>query len=151
VRRLKNAYRASRIINHEIGFNLMKQASLQNNWNLDLREIASIWTNGCIIRSVLMNEISVILGKHESILNSPDVVSMMKEVQHDFAYIVSQGLQSYIAMPVLSSALNYYLGFITAESSANLIQAQRDYFGAHTYRRNDRAAGKYFHTDWKPI
>ena len=149
--RLKNAYQACRIINHEIGFNLMKQASIQNSWDLKLKEIASVWTNGCIIRSVLMNEIVTILGSNARILTAAEVVPVMKNSQKDFAYIVSQGLQNNIALPVLSSALNYYLGFITEDSPANLIQAQRDYFGAHTYRRKDKPADQYFHSNWKAL
>jgi 6-phosphogluconate dehydrogenase len=107
VSRLKNAYQACRIINHEIGFTLMRQASIQNTWNLELKEIASVWTNGCIIRSVLMNEIADILSRNDSILIAAEVVPVMKSSQKDFGFIVGQGLQNNIALPVLSSALNY--------------------------------------------
>ena len=146
---LKNAYQAARIINHEIGFNLMREASVQHSWNLDLARIASVWTNGCIIRSVLMENLSDILSSGESLLVSPVLIPRMKSWQKDFSYAVSLGLQSGVALPVLSSALNYFLAYQTAESPANLIQAQRDYFGAHTYRRTDKATDQYFHTLWK--
>ncbi len=145
---LRNAYQSTRIINHEIGFYLMQRASEYHNWSLNLSEIARIWTNGCIIRSKLMEEISEIFKTETSILTAPAIVARMKTWQKDFAYTVAQGLQQGVALPVMSSALNYYLGYLTADSPANLIQAQRDYFGAHTYRRKDRPADEYFHTNW---
>ncbi len=147
---LKNAYQAARIINHEIGFNLMQQASAQNGWQLNLSEIARIWTNGCIIRSSLMQELSETLKTSNSILMAPTVVEKMSGRQKDFRFIVAQGMQAGFALPVFSAALNHFLGFITANSTANLLQAQRDYFGAHTYQRKNDPEGSYFHTDWKP-
>lgn len=148
---LKNAYQAARIINHEIGFNLMLQASEKNQWDLDLSRIAAIWTNGCIIRSALMEELGEVLKNEESILASPIIVSKMKNWRKDFANMVAMGLQHGYALPVLSAALNYFLGYIRADSPANLIQAQRDYFGAHTYQRTDKPASQNFHTVWKPL
>jgi 6-phosphogluconate dehydrogenase len=151
IRSLKNAYQAARIINHEIGFNLMRQVSEKHQWQLNFSEIARIWTNGCIIRSVLMEELAELFKTEASILTAPPVVSRMKTWQPDFCGIVGQGLQQRFALPVLAAALNYYLGYTTADSPANLIQAQRDYFGAHTYQRKDKPAGEYFHTNWKPL
>lgn len=147
--RLKNAYQACRIINHEIGFNLMHQASIQNSWDLKLKDIAAVWTSGCIIRSVLMNEIAGLLSRNDSILTAPEIIEVMKNSKNDFSFVVSQGLLANVPLPVLSSALNYFLGLLTAESPANLIQAQRDYFGAHSYRRTDKPADQYFHSSWK--
>lgn len=149
VSRLKNTYQATRIINHEIGFNLMREVSKQLGWELNFSEIARIWTNGCIIRSELMEELSEIYQTDQGLLTSPAMAERMRSWQPDFASVVAEGLQRGIAVPVLSSALNYFLGYITADSPANLIQAQRDYFGAHTYQRKDRPAGTYFHTQWK--
>jgi 6-phosphogluconate dehydrogenase len=147
---LKNAYQAARIINHDIGFNLMLQAARHHHWELDLSEIARIWTNGCIIRSVLMEELSEILKSGESILTSAVIIPRLRDWSKDLAFIVASGLQQGFALPVLSASLNYFLAATTADSPANLIQAQRDYFGAHTYQRNDQPAGQYFHTIWKP-
>ena len=147
---LKNGYQAARIINHEIGFNLMLHAAKHHHWELDLSEIARIWTNGCIIRSVLMEELSEILKSGESILFAPVIVGRLNIWTKDLAIIVGGGLQQGFALPVLSAGLNYFLANTTADSPANLIQAQRDYFGAHTYQRNDHPAGQYFHTIWKP-
>ena len=147
---LENAYRACRIINHDIGFNLIREAAKQHHWELDLSEVARIWTNGCIIRSVLMEHLSEIFKTEESILISPPMVRQIKNAQKDFAFTVAQGIQQGLALPVMSAALNYLLAYTTADSTANLIQAQRDYFGAHTYSRTDKPAGQYFHTEWKP-
>jgi 6-phosphogluconate dehydrogenase len=150
LRKLKNAYSAARLINHHIGFDLMREVSIRKQWELDLARIAAIWTNGCIIRSVLMEDLTLLLTD-EDILTSPVMVPKMRDWQQDFADIVALGLQQGLALPVLSSALNYFLAYTSADSPANLIQAQRDYFGAHTYRRRDKPEDQYFHTNWKNI
>ena len=149
--KIKNAYQATRIINHEVGFNLMAEVSQQEGWNLDFSEIARIWTNGCIIRSTLMEELVVLFRSDERILTAPSTADKMKRYQDDLAYVVGQGLQHGFALPVFSAAINYFLGAITGESPANLIQAQRDYFGAHTYQRTDAPKDQYFHTQWKEL
>ncbi|AHM59196.1 6-phosphogluconate dehydrogenase [Flammeovirgaceae bacterium 311] len=146
---LRDAYTATRIINHDIGFSLMQQVSDDFQWSLNMSEIARIWTNGCIIRSQLMEELVEIFKSSDSILMAPDVVDTLKKAQPGFASVIAQGLGAGFALPVLSAALNYYLGFLTADSSANLLQAQRDYFGAHTYKRKDKPEDLSFHTIWK--
>ena len=148
---LKNAYQACRIINHAIGFDLMRQVSEQHQWGLNFSEIARIWTNGCIIRSALMEELALLFRENDNILTSPPIVARMRSWQRDFCSIVAQGLEHAFALPVLAAALNYYLGYTTADSPANLIQAQRDYFGAHTYQRKDKPEGQYFHTSWQEL
>jgi len=147
--KLKNAYQACRIINHDVGFNLMKEVSDQNGWKLNFSEIARIWTNGCIIRSGLMEEMVSLFQTSESILTAPSMIARMSGYRDDLSYVVGQGLQHGYALPVFSAAINYFLGAITADSPANLIQAQRDYFGAHTYQRIDAPADRHFHTQWK--
>ena len=147
--KLKNAYQASRIINHEVGFYLMREVSDQNGWDLDFSEIARIWTNGCIIRSAFMEELVGLFQTNNRILTAPTIADRMDRYQDDLSYVVGQGLQHGFALPVFSSAINYFLGAITANSPANLIQAQRDYFGAHTYQRIDEPREKHFHTQWK--
>jgi 6-phosphogluconate dehydrogenase len=146
---LKNAYQSARIINHETGFALIRQVSEANNWHVNYSELARIWTNGCIIRSQLMEELEISLRKENSIFSYPPYIDKLRNWQKDLAKVVSTGLEAGFSLPVLSSALNYYLGSITANSPANLIQAQRDYFGAHTYRRVDMPPENYFHTNWK--
>ncbi len=147
---LKNAYKSSRIINHAIGFDIIQEASNQYNWNLNLSEIARIWTNGCIIRSELMEQlVELFKDSKEHLLLHPTIVSELKKSKSDYAEIVSSALKSSCTVPVLSSALNYFLGLISEQSSANMIQAQRDYFGAHTYKRIDKPFDEAFHTNWK--
>lgn len=149
VKKMKNAYQASRIINHEVGFELMKKVSHEHGWDLHFEEIARIWTNGCIIRSELMEDLATLFHTHDRILTAPSMVDKLEECQDDLSYVVGQGLQHGFALPVFSAAINYFLGAITAQSPANLIQAQRDYFGAHTYQRIDKPKDKHFHTQWK--
>ena len=151
IKRLRSAYQATRIVNHDIGFRLMQEVSDRHKWELNFSEISRIWTNGCIIRSELMEELSEIFKTEKEILTAPSIVERMKDFRKDFALTVAEGMVGEYALPVLSAALTYFLGSISADSPANLIQAQRDYFGAHTYRRKDRAGDQYFHTIWKPL
>ena len=145
---LKNACQFTRIMNHEIGFNLMQTASAELNWDLNLSEISRIWTNGCIIRSELMEQLVEIYKTEHHLLRYITIVQDLKNWQPDVAFVVGEGLQHGFALPVMSAALNYFLGSVTANSPANLIQAQRDYFGAHTFQRTDSETDRYFHADW---
>jgi 6-phosphogluconate dehydrogenase len=146
---LKDAYQACRIINHEVGFSLMKAVSEELQWDLNFSEIARIWTNGCIIRSSLMESAVGWFSTTDNLLMHTEVIGHMKISHQNLAFVVGEGLKHGLALPVFSAAVNYFLGAITAESPANLIQAQRDYFGAHTYERVDAPKGKHFHTVWK--
>ncbi len=146
---LKNAYRTVRILNHEIGFSLIKQASDDHKWSLDLAKIAGIWTNGCIIRSDLMMKLSTLLDENSYILEMDDYVSLLRSDHKSLGKVISASINAGVAIPVMSAAFQYFLGRVTASSSANLIQAQRDYFGAHTYQRVDKGPDEYFHTEWK--
>ncbi|NHE57580.1 NADP-dependent phosphogluconate dehydrogenase [Cyclobacterium plantarum] len=147
--KLQKAYQAARIINHETGFSLMLEVSEKNKWELNFSEIARIWTNGCIIRSFLMEELVGIFKESSRLILHDEAVRALKGYQNDLSYVVGQALQHGFAVPVLSSSINYFLSCITGYSAANLIQAQRDYFGAHTYQRTDRDPGESFHTQWK--
>ena len=147
--KVRNAYALTRILNHEVGFNLMEQVSKNENWNLNFSEIARIWTNGCIIRSTLMENLVTLFKENSSLLKTKQIKAKAKELRHDLAYIVGLGLQHGFALPVMSASVNYFYGRITTDSSANLIQAQRDFFGAHTYQRKDDPLGKFYHSEWK--
>jgi 6-phosphogluconate dehydrogenase len=149
LKQLKDAYQACRILNHHIGFALMREVSKHEDWALNLSEIARIWTQGCIIRSELMEELVEIYHETQELLVVPTIVEQLKSARPAFTAVVTEGLCAGIALPVLSSTLNYYLGLQTAKSPANLIQAQRDFFGAHTYRRVDAGKQEYSHTDWE--
>jgi len=144
--KIRSAYSLARIINHEVGFRLMKSVSDTKEWKLNFNEIARIWTNGCIIRSGLMEIISSSYEK--SFFEISEVKKQVISGRKDLAELIGLGLTHGFALPVMSSGLNYLLGRITAESSASVIQAQRDYFGAHTYQRKDDSSGKFYHTEW---
>ena len=151
IENLEKAFKAASIINHHIGFDLIKEASKEYNWELNLSEIARIWTNGCIIRSDLMEQIwALFLNNNDTpLLLFPELVSVMKSNVSSLSEIVAVGLKAGFSLPVLSAATNYFLTYTSAQSSANMIQAQRDYFGAHTYQRVDESLDEYFHTNWK--
>lgn len=145
---LKAAYKATRRINHIIGFAMMHNAATSYEWKLNLGQIADIWTNGCIIRSTLMEKLAILLPSQHDLLLHPEMVQELGALSSQWSKTVGQGLQNNITLPVYSSGLNYFLSMITAQSPANLIQAQRDFFGAHKYKRIDSDPNKYFHTQW---
>ncbi|SMD38382.1 6-phosphogluconate dehydrogenase [Reichenbachiella faecimaris] len=145
---LMEAYAAARIINHAVGFDMMKEASKQYHWDLNFSEIARIWTNGCIIRSELMSAAVNYFKDTDRLLLHPAVVKSLSDQQANLAHVIGKGIASGFPLPVLSSAMNFFLGYVNGQSSANLLQAQRDYFGAHTYKRIDRPVTESFHTDW---
>lgn len=146
--KIKYAYSLARIINHEVGFRLMKTVSDAQGWKLNFNEIARIWTNGCIIRSGLMERISAYYSDDQSFFEIAGVKEQVIQNRGDLAALVGLGLTHGFALPVMSAGINYLLGRITAESSASVIQAQRDYFGAHTYQRKDDLSGQAHHTLW---
>ena len=145
------AFKSASIINHSIGFEMMRISSIEYAWDLDLSEIARIWTNGCIIRSDFMESLAEIYssGDAQHLLLYPEIAEELNKSRESFIGVISSILSMGCPMQVSSSALNYILSFTNEKTSANLIQAQRDYFGAHTYERVDKARGEYFHSNWK--
>jgi 6-phosphogluconate dehydrogenase len=95
-----------------------------------------------------MEDLIDILSDTTSLLSHSFIIEQLKFFKKDFVSTVAESMKNDITIPVLASALNYFLSITTADSSANLIQAQRDYFGAHTYKRKDKSAEEYFHTKW---
>ena len=146
---LLNAYKFARIINHHQGFNLIEQASKNYNWNLNLSEIARIWTAGCIIKSDLMKDLIDVLKSSASILKHDTIISQIKTLKPSVNKVVSECILNELPIPCLSDSVNFFNSYTTANSIANLIQAQRDYFGAHTYQRVDDNSGAFHHTNWK--
>lgn len=146
---LLNAYQFARIINHYQGFKLIEEASKFHKWNLNLSEIARIWTSGCIIKSDLMAVLVEVFKKSKSILINESIKQQLQVLRPSANKLVSQCILNEIAIPCLSESVNFLNTYTTADSSANLIQAQRDYFGAHTYQRTDDDSGKFYHTNWK--
>ena len=145
---LLNTYQFARIINHYQGFNLIDQASSFYKWDLNLSEIARIWTSGCIIKSCLMVELVEVLKTTNSILSNEKIIKQIKKIKPSSGKVVSQCILNEIPITCLSESLNFFNSYKTANSSANLIQAQRDYFGAHTYQRNDDDSDTFYHTNW---
>lgn len=148
VTELLNSYQFARIINHFQGFNLIDQASKSYNWNLNLSEIARIWTAGCIIKSDLMIELVEVLKSSSSILKNVKIIEQIKTFKLPANKVVAECILKEIPIPCLSESINFFNGFTTANSSAKLIQAQRDFFGAHTYQRIDDNTGEFHHTNW---
>ncbi len=142
------AYQFARIINHFQGFNLISEASKKQEWDLNLSEIARIWTNGCIIKSTLMVELVETLKGTDNILKDSAFIEEIKNLKSSINMVVLQCVLNELATPCLSESVQFFNGYISANSQANIIQAQRDYFGAHTYQLIDDPSGKFYHTNW---
>jgi 6-phosphogluconate dehydrogenase len=145
---LRAAYELARIINHFQGFWLIEGISKKYNWDINLSEVARIWTNGCIIRSQLMQDLVPILKEEKNILASKNLIPQIIKLKPALSTIVATAIQAGIAVPCLSESINFLNGLTTEKSGANLIQAQRDYFGAHTFQRIDAESGQFFHHHW---
>lgn len=142
------AYQFARIINHYQGFKLISEASNKFSWDLNLSEIARIWTNGCIIRSVLMEDLIDVFKDTTNILTNSKLIDLVNQYRPSIKKVVSQCVLNDITTPALGEAIQFLNGITTPYASANIIQAQRDYFGAHTYQRLDDDSGKNHHTNW---
>lgn len=148
---LKNALYAAKIISYAQGFALMREAAKEYNWNLNYGNIALLWRGGCIIRSVFLGKIKEAFDKNPNLTNlllDPFFKEVVTDAQNSWRKVLVAAITNGIPVPALSSALNYFDGYRTARLPANLLQAQRDYFGAHTYERVDRERGEFFHTNW---
>jgi len=129
----------------------MKNASDHYKWKLDYGSIAMLWRAGCIIRSVFLDDVSKAYKREKDLENLilDDFFRLkIEEAQEGWRRVVATAVVNGIPVPALSSALAYYDGIRSGVLPSNLIQAQRDYFGAHTYERVDSESGKFFHTDW---
>jgi len=146
---LKKAYHFARLINHHQGFELIRQASETYHWQLNLPEIARIWTNGCIIKSTLMERLVDFLKTGTNLLFIKKINDDLQANEDDITEILKYGLDNRLVLPALSAARDYWVAMTTENLPANLIQAQRDFFGAHTYQRKDAPADQFFHTNWK--
>lgn len=148
---IRQSLYASKLVSYAQGFSLMRKAATERRWNLDYGTIARVWREGCIIRSAFLTDITAAYAINpdlENLLFDDRFRSRIEKALPAWRRVVAEGALSGIALPAMSSALNYFDGLRTAHSAANLIQAQRDYFGAHTYERVDRDRGRLFHTNW---
>lgn len=148
---IADALYASKMISYAQGFMLLKEASTTNGWGLHFGAIALMWRGGCIIRSQFLNKIYDAYTRDPELTNlllDPFFVDVMKRAQKGWRKVIAFAVEQGVATPSLSAALAFYDGYRTAVLPTGLLQAQRDYFGAHQYQRIDSPRGTFFHTDW---
>ena len=148
---VEQALYASKIISYAQGFALMAAQAKESKWTLNNGGIALMWRGGCIIRSVFLGKIKEAFERNPSLANllvDPHFAAELEKAQAGWRRVVAAGVTSGVPMPAISSALAYFDGYRTARLPANLLQAQRDYFGAHTYERTDKPRGQFAHTNW---
>jgi 6-phosphogluconate dehydrogenase len=148
---LEKALYAAKIISYAQGFLLLREAAKEHGWNLNYGGIALMWRGGCIIRSVFLGRIKEAYtnnGALENLLLDPFFAGIMNDSAPSLRRVVSAAALNGIPAPALTSALSYFDAYRSERLPANLLQAQRDYFGAHTYERVDRKRGEMFHTNW---
>ncbi len=148
---LRQALYASKIVSYAQGYQLMRAAAQEHNWNLNYGGIALMWRGGCIIRSAFLGKIKEAFANDPGLVNlllDPFFQDAIEKSQAAWRRVVSAAIEMGIPAPAISSALAYYDGYRSERLPANLLQAQRDYFGAHTYERVDKPRGEFFHTNW---
>ncbi|OYV00941.1 MAG: phosphogluconate dehydrogenase (NADP(+)-dependent, decarboxylating), partial [Burkholderiales bacterium PBB5] len=149
-----DALYASKVISYAQGMDLIKTMSDKKGWDLDLGAIASIWRGGCIIRARFLNHISAAYRAEPGLGNlmlAPFFRELLNSTQAHWRQVVALAVTHGIPVPAFSASLGYYDSMRSARLSANLLQAQRDFFGAHTYERTDKPAGQWFHTAWPEV
>jgi 6-phosphogluconate dehydrogenase len=148
---VRDALHASKIVSYAQGFMLFREAAREYGWALDHGAIALMWRGGCIIRSALLGRIKEAFDREPGLPNlllDPHFRNEAADAQPGWRRAVSAAVAAGVPIPATSTALAFYDGYRSARLPANLIQAQRDYFGAHTYERTDRDRGEFFHTNW---
>ena len=148
---LRKALFAAKVVSYAQGYALMKAAAKEYGWNLNYGGIALMWRGGCIIRSVFLGKIKEAFDNNPDIANillDPYFSGKLAEAQSGWRNVLAQAIVNGVPAPCLSAALEYYYGYRCERLPANLLQAQRDFFGAHTYERTDMPRGQFFHTNW---
>ena len=148
---LRRALFASKVVSYAQGYSLMRAAAKEYGWDLNYGGIALLWRGGCIIRSVFLGKIKEAFDKNPALANillDPYFKEKLSDAQKGWRNVVSQAIVNGVPAPCMTAALEYYDGYRTERLPANMLQAQRDYFGAHTYERTDRPRGEFFHTNW---
>ena len=151
IKDLQDSVFASKIISYTQGYMLMRAAAQEYQWNLNYGGIALMWRGGCIIRSAFLGEITDAFSKNPNLSNllvDPYFKNQIESAQPAWRRVIALAIQKGIPVPAMSSALAFFDGYRREWLPANLIQAQRDFFGAHTYERVDKPRGQFFHTDW---
>ncbi|MEP7702392.1 decarboxylating NADP(+)-dependent phosphogluconate dehydrogenase [Paraglaciecola sp. 25GB23A] len=148
---LRQAVLASKIVSYAQGYTLMREAAKEYNWDLNYGGIALMWRGGCIIRSAFLGKIKEAYDKNPELNNlllDDYFTNTVVNAQEGWRRVAMNAIGNGVPAPCLTAALNYFDGYRTERLPANLLQAQRDYFGAHTYERTDKPRGEFFHTNW---
>ncbi len=148
---LRQALYASKIVSYAQGYQLMRSAAADYKWDLNYGGIALMWRGGCIIRSAFLGKIKEAFDNNPELVNlliDPFFIGEIQKAQAAWRRVVIKAIELGIPVPAMTSALAYFDGYRCERLPANLLQAQRDYFGAHTYERVDKPRGEYFHTNW---
>src|SRR5882672_4863970 len=148
---IRHALYASKIMSYAQGYMLMRAAANEYKWNLNYGGIALMWRGGCIIRSAFLGKIKEAFQEKPKLTNlllAPFFKKAIKASQRSWRNVIAIAAKKGIPVPAFSTALSFYDGYRTERLPANLLQAQRDYFGAHTYQRVDKPRGEFFHTNW---
>ncbi|MBI3281357.1 MAG: decarboxylating NADP(+)-dependent phosphogluconate dehydrogenase [Acidobacteria bacterium] len=151
VEEIRRALLASKIVSYAQGFMLLKEAAKEYKWKLNYGGVALVWRGGCIIRSVFLGRIKEAFDKNPGLTNlllDEYFRGVIDRCQQSWRRVVAQAVQAGVPVPAFTTALAFYDGYRSARLPANLLQAQRDYFGAHTYERLDQPRGRFFHTNW---
>ena len=151
IQAIHDALYCSKICSYAQGFQLMRTAQQEFNWKLSFGDIARIWRGGCIIRAAFLQKITEAYERNPNLANlllDPYFNKTVQKAQENWRKVVALAAECGVAAPTFASALAYYDSYRAARLPANLLQAQRDYFGAHTYERVDQPRGKFFHVDW---
>ncbi len=148
---LEKALFASKVVSYAQGYLLMKAAAKEHGWNLNYGGIALLWRGGCIIRSVFLGKITEAFNQNPELPNlilDPYFTKKVLDAQQGWRRVVATAIEHGISIPAFATAITYFDGYRSERLPANLLQAQRDYFGAHTYERIDKPRGEFFHTNW---
>jgi len=148
---IHDALYCSKICSYAQGFQLMREAQKEYNWKLNFGQIAQIWRGGCIIRAAFLQKITEAYARNPKLANlllDPYFNKTVQKAQANWRKVVALAAECGVPAPTFSSSLAYYDSYRSARLPANLLQAQRDYFGAHTYERVDQKRGKFYHIDW---
>jgi 6-phosphogluconate dehydrogenase len=151
IEEVRRALYCSKMVSYAQGYMLLRAAEKEYGWRLNLGGIALMWRGGCIIRSIFLANIKAAYDKNPELANlllDDFFASALNKYQGSWRKAIVQAIELGVPTPAISTALAFYDGFRTARLPANLLQAQRDYFGAHTYERVDKPRGEFFHTNW---
>ena len=151
---IHDALYCSKICSYAQGFQLMREAQKEYKWKLNFGQIAQIWRGGCIIRAVFLQKITEAYARNPNLANlllDPYFNKTVQQAQENWRKVIAIAAECGVPIPTFSTSLSYYDGYRSARLPANLLQGQRDFFGAHTYERTDKPRGEMFHTDWPEV